>query len=247
MEIVVREDRDLMGRSAAQHAGKIIRNAIAEQGEATIVVATGASQFTVLANLILETEIDWSRVVGFHLDEYLQLPMTHPASFRGYLKERLVDHVPLKAFHYIDGEHLPIEQECQRLGELISSVRIDVALVGIGENGHLAFNDPPADFETTEPYIVVDLDDDCRRQQLGEGWFATLEDVPKQAVSMSIHQILKAREIICSVPDERKAVAVANSILGSITPHVPASILQTHPRTTVYLDRLAASRLPSIP
>jgi glucosamine-6-phosphate deaminase len=245
MNVVIRDDREQMGVAAAEHAGRVIRQALDTQGQATIVVATGASQFTVLANLIRQPSIDWTRVTGFHLDEYIGLPITHPASFRGYLKQRFVDHVPLKAFHYIDGEHQPPQVECERLAALIAQQHVDVALVGIGENGHLAFNDPPADFDTEQPYLVVQLDDACRRQQLGEGWFPTFDDVPKQAISMSIKQILKSRQIICSVPDERKAVAVAGSLQGLVTPDVPASILQRHEGTTVYLDRAAASRLKS--
>jgi glucosamine-6-phosphate deaminase len=245
MNVVIRDDREQMGAAAAEHAGRVIRQALDNQGEATIVVATGASQFTVLSNLIQQPGIDWTRVTGFHLDEYIGLPITHPASFRGYLKQRFVDHVPLKAFHYIDGERQPPEAECERLSELIAQQQVDVALVGIGENGHLAFNDPPADFDTERPYLVVQLDDACRRQQLGEGWFPTFDDVPKQAISMSVKQILRSREIVCSVPDERKAVAVAGALQGPVTPEVPASILQRHDGTTVYLDLAAASRLKS--
>jgi glucosamine-6-phosphate deaminase len=243
MNVVISEDKEQMGAQAAKHAAQVIQEALRQRGQANIVVATGASQFTVLANLVAHAQIDWPRVTGFHLDEYLGIPMTHPASFRKYLKERLVDHVPLAAFHYIDGEHIPPHDECRRLSELITRHPIDVALVGIGENGHLAFNDPPADFTTTQPYLVVQLDEACRRQQLGEGWFPTLADVPQEAISMSIQQILKSDQIICSVPDERKAKAVSDSLEGPVTPNVPASILQQHPGTTIYLDRAAAKQL----
>jgi len=170
--------------------------------------------------------------------------MSHPVSFRRYLEERLVDHVPLRAFHYLNGETSPVA-ECRRMGDLIGRHSIDVALVGIGENGHLAFNDPPADFHTEEPYIVVELDDRCRRQQMGEGWFPTLDAVPKRALSMSIRQIMKSQAIVCSVPDRRKAEAVRAAIEGPVTPQVPASILQQHPQATVYLDPSAASLLRS--
>lgn len=243
MQVVIAKDREEMGQKAASHAARLLRTALRDQGEATILVATGASQFTVLAHLVNEPDIDWSRVTGFHLDEYLELPITHPASFRKYLKERFVDQVPLKAFHYIDGERKPAEDECHRLAELIACRTVDVALVGIGENGHLAFNDPPADFETPSPYLIVELDEACRRQQSGEGWFSTLEQVPTRAISMSVQQILRSREIICSVPDQRKAAAVAASLEGPVTPQVPASILQRHPATTVYLDPPAAEQL----
>lgn len=245
MKITICQDAQDLGRSAGSDAAASIREAIQERGQANIIVATGASQFEVLAELVAAQDIEWPKVVGFHLDEYLGLPMTHPASFRRYLKERLVDRVPLRAFYYVDGENDPAE-ECRRLGELIRRHAIDVALVGIGENGHLAFNDPPADFETEEPYLALDLDEACRRQQLGEGWFPTLADVPARAISMSIRQIMKSRAIICSVPDRRKAEAVRATIEGLIMPQVPASILQQHPSASVYLDPPAASLLSSI-
>jgi glucosamine-6-phosphate deaminase len=247
MQVVIARDREQMGAQAALRAAEVIRGAINQRGEATIVVATGASQFTVLSNLIRQPDVDWQRVIGFHLDEYIGLPITHPASFRGYLKERLVDRVPLKAFHYIDGEHSPVEDECTRLSDLIRQHDVDIALVGIGENGHLAFNDPPADFETEMPYIIVQLDEACRRQQWGEGWFPTLDDVPTRAISMTVRQILKSREIVCSVPDERKAQAVVAAVEGPVTPEVPASILQRHPQTTLYLDPPAAAKLTQKP
>jgi glucosamine-6-phosphate deaminase len=237
--IICESVKDL-GRRAADDAAGRLRGAIAERGEASLIVATGASQFEVLAALVAAEGIGWSRVTGFHLDEYLGLPMSHPASFRRYLKERLVDRVPFRAFHYIDGEAEP-ESECRRAGDLIRRHPIDVALVGIGENGHLAFNDPPADFETEDPYIVVALDDACRRQQFGEDWFPTFDAVPTRAISMSIRQIMRSRAIICSVPDQRKAEAVRAALEGPITPQVPASILQQHPDATIYLDPPAAS------
>ena len=242
MNVSICRDVEEMGRQAADDAARLISRAIAERGVANIVVATGASQFEVLAALIASPGIDWPRVVGFHLDEYVGLPASHPASFRRYLKERFVDRVPLKSFHYLNGETRPHE-ECHRVGDLIRQHEIDIALVGIGENGHLAFNDPPADFDTQEPYIVVDLDEACRRQQLGEGWFSTLDEVPRQAVSMSIRQIVKSRAIVCSVPDLRKAEAVKDALQGPVAPHVPASILQQHPCVAIYLDPQAASRL----
>jgi glucosamine-6-phosphate deaminase len=242
MNVVVCENVNEMGRRAAEDAAARLRTTIAERGAANLLVATGTSQFEVLAALVAAEGIDWSNVTGFHLDEYLGLPASHPASFRRYLKERLVDRVPLAAFHYIDGEADP-QTECRRVGELIRRHPIDVACVGIGENGHLAFNDPPADFATDEPYIVVNLDDACRRQQFGEGWFPTFDAVPSRAISMSIRQIMKSRKIICSVPDKRKAVAVRDALKGPITPQVPASILQTHPAATIYLDPPAVELL----
>jgi len=240
MKIVITVNKLELGKQAAQKGAVLIRTAIAERGEANIIVATGASQFEMLEALIKE-EIDWSVVTGFHLDEYIGIDENHPASFRKYLKERFVSKVPLKEFQYVNGNEA--EKECKRLGEIISRNPIDVAFVGIGENGHLAFNDPPADFETEEPYIVVNLDDDCRKQQLGEGWFPTFDDVPKQAISMSIKQIMKAKHIICSVPDLRKAEAVKNTAKSEVSTLVPASILQNHPDAILLLDKDSASQI----
>lgn len=231
-----------MGAAAAAVGAAAIRDAIQARGHANIIVATGASQFEVLSHLVKEPGIDWSKVTGFHLDEYLGLPMSHPASFRGYLKERFVDHVSLKEFHYLDGEH-DATAECHRVGSMLGEHPIDVAFIGIGENAHIAFNDPPADFETEQPYLIVDLDDACRQQQLGEGWFPTFDDVPKQAISMSVKQILKSKTIVCSVPDERKADAVQGCVEGPVSPDVPASILQSHENVHLFLDSAAASKL----
>lgn len=242
MRTVICDTKPALGRQAAAEGAQAIRQALAERGEATIIVATGASQFEVLDALVAETGIDWSKVRGFHLDEYKSLPMDHPASFRGYLKRRFVDRVPLKAFRYINGEG-DLAVECARLAEEIRKHPIDAAFIGIGENGHLAFNDPPADFKTVDPYIVVTLDRACRMQQVGEGWFEDLEHVPTHAISMSIRQIMSAGRIICSVPDRRKAQAVRSALEGPVTPDVPASILQQHKHATIYLDRESASLL----
>lgn len=232
------------GATAAADGGLLIRQAIAERGRAAIIVATGASQFEMLTALVQEPDIAWDKVTAFHLDEYVGLPITHPASFRLYLWQRFVSKlpVPLAAFNYLNAENEP-RSECARVGALVAAENIDVAFVGIGENGHLAFNDPPADFETKEPYLVVELDEACRQQQFGEGWFPTFDAVPKQAISMSIRQILKSRAIICTVPDERKAKAVKDCLEGPISPTAPASILREHAACTVYLDPPAASLL----
>lgn len=230
------------GSEAGRLATQFINEAIAARGQANIILATGASQFSTLDTLV-NANIDWSKVVMFHLDEYIGLPESSPASFRRYLKERFLDRVdPLKAAYLVNGESDP-EAECERLGQLIAQHPIDVALVGIGENGHLAFNDPPADFDTTRPYIVVQLDEKCRKQQMGEGWFKTLEDVPRKAISMSIKQICDSRAIICTVPDERKAEAVRNSLQGPVTNSVPASILQEHSNCFFFLDKASAKLL----
>lgn len=243
MKIDIQSNPAALGQTAGRVAGKLIRTAIEEKGGANIILATGTSQFETLNQLIREENIDWSKVVMFHLDEYIGIPETHPASFRKYLKERFLAKVPaLKAAHLINGETNP-EAECVWLGDLITQHPIDVALVGIGENGHLAFNDPPADFDTEEPYIIVDLDDACRKQQYGEGWFKTVDDVPKQAISMSVKQILKSKHIICSVPDARKAQAVKNSVEQTVSNLFPASVLQQHESCTLFLDKAAAALL----
>jgi glucosamine-6-phosphate deaminase len=244
MDVKIMPDKVSMGKAAATAGAEHIRRALGERGAANIIVATGASQFEMLAALVAEPRINWNRVTGFHLDEYVGLPISHPASFRGYLWQRFVSKLPLppRAFHFLDGEGDP-KKECQRVAEIIRRHPIDVAFVGIGENGHLAFNDPPADFDTEEPYLAVQLDDACRRQQLGEGWFPTFDDVPKQAISMSVRQIMNSCAIICTVPDERKAEAVRNSVEGGVSPKVPASILQKHANCQLYLDQPAAALL----
>lgn len=235
MKISILENKNELGKKAALEGAALINNAIRERGEANIIVATGASQFELLEELIKQ-EVDWSKVTGFHLDEYIGISDSHPTSFRKYLKERFVDRVQLKNFHYVSGEVEPYA-ECKRLGEIIETNPIDVAFAGIGENGHLAFNDPPADFETEEAYIVVNLDEACRRQQMGEGWFKTLEEVPKKAISMSVKQIMKSKALILSVPDSRKAEAVKRTLEGDISPLAPASIVQSHFNVLVFLDK----------
>ena len=243
MDIRVFDTKRELGQAAAERAAAAIAEAMARSGEARVIAATGASQFEFLDALTAARGIDWGRVDMFHLDEYVGLPDTHPASFRRYLRERIVEKVKPRVFHFLAGDAQDPAAECRRVGALLARAPIDAAFVGIGENGHLAFNDPPADFETEEPYLVVELDDACRRQQLGEGWFAGLADVPRRAISMSIRQILKAREILCIVPDARKAKAVRDCLEGEVTPVHPSSILQTHPATTVYLDRDSAALL----
>jgi glucosamine-6-phosphate deaminase len=230
----------------AADAAEVIRRAIHDRGQITLVVATGSSQFEVLAELTAQPSISWERVTVFHLDEYVGLSPEHPASFRRYLRERFVARLPTPpaAFHELDGEAEP-HAECRRLAALVPAGPFDIALVGIGENGPLAFNDPPADFDATAPYLVVTLDEPCRRQQVGEGWFATLADVPTRAISMSVRRILASRTIFCSVPDRRKAEAVRAAAEGPVTPDVPASILQRHPDCRLHVDREAASLLPS--
>ncbi|HEC42125.1 MAG TPA: glucosamine-6-phosphate deaminase [Bacteroides sp.] len=243
MQIVIAETKQELGQQAARRGGMLIREAIQKNGEANIILATGASQFEML-DALLKEDIEWSKITAFHLDEYIGLPESHGASFRKYLKERVVDKVDLKKIVFVDGEADPI-QECERLGKLIGQHKIHVAFIGIGENAHLAFNDPPADFETEDAFITVNLDRACREQQLGEGWFKSLNEVPSRAISMSIKQILKSETIICSVPDARKSDAVDKAVNGDVTPDVPATILQKHDACWLFLDYESASLLHS--
>jgi glucosamine-6-phosphate deaminase len=284
VKITISNDPKELGMAAGKEASTLIQKAISENGQANIILATGTSQFETLSYLI-QQDIDWSKVVMFHLDEYIGLPESSPASFRKYLRERFLAKVPpLKEVYLVNADGhaaaatdtpaaatdprdtaaatnatnasnasdprdtagLAAAAECARLGELIKQRPIDVALVGIGENGHLGFNDPPADFETENAFIVVKLDEACRKQQFGEGWFATLEDVPTEAITMSIRQILRSKHIICSVPDSRKAVAVKNSLEAPISNLNPASILQTHPNCDCFLDKASAALLSPI-
>lgn len=245
MKVVKSQTKQELGKKAAAEGAKHIAEAITRNGKANIIVATGASQFEILEHLIQYKDIPWDKVTGFHLDEYVGLPITHPASFRKYLWERFVSKLPLPlaGFHYVNGDAPDPHAECQRLGAIIAKHPIDVAFVGIGENGHLAFNDPPADFKTDQAYLVVNLDTACRKQQMGEGWFKTINDVPARAISMSCRQIMKSGVIITSVPDQRKAEAVKKSVEGPVTPEAPASIMQQHKAAYLYLDAASASLL----
>ncbi len=242
MIMKVFEDKHSLSEAAAEQASAAMRRAILDRGCARIIVATGASQLDFLDALAGAKTIDWRQVEMFHLDEYVGLPISHPASFRKYLLERLIRKVGIRKYHLLDGDG-DTSQVVGNVGKALREAPVDVAFAGIGENGHLAFNDPPADFETEQPYLIVDLDEACVRQQVGEGWFANISEVPRQAISMSVRQLLKAREIICVVPDERKAPAVKLCFEGEISPMAPASILRTHPAATIYLDRESASLL----
>ena len=245
MKVHVSKDSAELGIEAARAAARFIRDAIREKGAANIILATGNSQIETLKQLVIQKDIDWSKVTMFHLDEYIGLAESAKASFRKYLKEKFIAKIPaLKAYYLIDGE-ADAEAECQRLSSLIIEHPIDVALVGVGENGHLAFNDPPADFDTDRPYLVVDLDQKCRGQQLAEGWFDSLEDVPKQAISMSVKQIMKSKVIICSVPGKRKMQAVKDCLVRPVDNRYPATILKVHPKCFYYLDDASASLLPA--
>lgn len=244
MKVTICKTRASAGGAAAALGGRLLRETIESRGRANIIVATGVSQFDLVAALTKEPDIAWERVTVFHLDEYVGLPVTHAASFRAYLWNRFHRRLPrpLRAFHYVAGDEDP-RAECQRLGRLIRQNPIDICFAGIGENAHLAFNDPPADFKAREPYQVVTLDQACRRQQLREGWYTKLKHVPRRAISMSVHQIMQSRTIIITAPERRKAEAVRATVKGPVTPEVPASILQRHPDTHLFLDASSAALL----
>jgi glucosamine-6-phosphate deaminase len=243
MFIRINNDSREAGMEAGMKAASLIRQAIASKGNATIILATGSSQFETLVQLTEEEGIDWSKVTLFHLDEYIGLPVSDKASFRKYLQERFIEKVPaLKSVNLIDGEADP-DKECQRLEYLLSQTEVEVALVGIGENGHLAFNDPPADFETDRAYLVVNLDEECRRQQVNEGWFGSISEVPTHAISMSVKQIMASKHIVCTVPGIRKAKAVKNTLERPVSNYYPASILQHHADCYLFLDKASASLL----
>jgi glucosamine-6-phosphate deaminase len=244
LQIRIFEDKESVGQAAAEHAANSLRRAIRQRGAARIVAATGASQFEFLDALTSSPDIDWDQVEVFHLDEYIGLPITHVASFRRYLLDRLINKTGIKRYHFLDGDG-DARASAIRVGLELQRAPVDVLFAGIGENAHLAFNDPPADFEIEDPYLIVDLDEACRQQQVNEGWFASLRDVPKQAISMSVRQILRSREIVAVVPDERKAQAVRNTLEGEISPRIPASILRTHANASIYLDKDSASLLTS--
>lgn len=244
MEFLILPDKRAVGETAAAAGADSLRDALAAKPRAAIILATGVSQFELLDALVAAPDIDWARVTAFHLDEYVGLPATHPASFRNYLLERFVARLPaLGSFVPVEGDDADPSAAVGRLNARIAGLEIDVCFAGIGENCHLAFNDPPADFEIDDPYVIVRLDAACRHQQLGEGWFPTLAAVPDRAISMGIRQIMKSRRLIVCVPDARKAAAVRAAIEGPVTPDHPASILQRHPNCTIFLDPPAASAL----
>jgi len=240
--VKIYDHKQTLGQAAARHAAASLRRAIDKLGSARVIAATGTSQFEFLEALTAMPEVSWQSVELFHLDEYIGLSSAHPASFRRYLLDRLIRKVDIRKYHLLDGEGQSAEV-IRRACLVLKSRPVDLAFVGIGENGHLAFNDPPADFETEEPFLVVELDDACRRQQVDEGWFRNISEVPRQAISMSIRQILKAGEILAIVPDARKAQAVKACCEGAVSPLAPASILQRHPNTTLFLDRDSARLL----
>lgn len=244
MQLYIHENKDDMGKVVAEAGGQRLRKAISARGRANIILATGASQFEMLEQLIGLSDVDWSVVTIYHLDEYCDIDKNHPASFRRYMRERVADKLPdLKRFVWIEGDAADRAAEIKRLNTDIENHPIDIAFIGIGENGHLAFNDPPADFDATSPFLLVEPDEKSRQQQAGEGWFETVDDVPKFAISMSLHQILKSEYLLVTVPDARKSDAVKATVEGPICRECPASILRTHRDTALHLDKPAASKL----
>ncbi len=240
--IRILENKEKLALTAAAHAAHSVRRLLEKQERVRVLAATGASQLDFLDRLVADRTVDWSRIELFHLDEYVGIALDHPASFARYIKERIVDRTGIARFHLLDGMRDP-EVVAIAMSREIAAAPIDLAFAGIGENGHLAFNDPPADFEAEHPYLVVDLDEACRRQQVGEGWFRSLEDVPTRAITISIPQLLQSREILCIVPDVRKAEAVKACLEGPVSPDAPASILRVHPNATIFLDQDSASLL----
>ncbi|WP_308639647.1 glucosamine-6-phosphate deaminase [Paenibacillus silvisoli] len=240
MDIHVLENAQQLGEQAAAHAAVILQEAIDRQGKARLLLSTGSSQFEFFKALVAQP-IDWSKVEMFHLDEYAGISDTHPASFQAYLQERFIRQVNLGGFHLVDGTG-DLRSTIARLNAAIQEAPVDLAMIGIGENAHIAFNDPPADFDTEEPYIVVELDEACKRQQVGEGWFAGIEDVPTHAITMSVRQILKSKVILSCVPHAVKAKAIRQTLNSEIAPNVPSTMLRTHPNWTLYLDRESAAQ-----
>jgi len=239
MQITILENADDAGLAAAKVCERILREAIARQGSARIVLSTGASQFEFLRHFV-KSDIEWGKVDMFHLDEYVGLPESHPASFRKYLKERFLSHARVRSATLVDGEG-DLEETLKKLNEAVASAPVDLALIGIGQNAHIAFNDPPADFETEAPYKVVELDERCKAQQVSEGWFPTVDDVPKRAVTMTVKQIMKSRHIVSVVPHGVKAEAVANTLKSPVDPQVPATMLKRHPDWRLFLDKASAA------
>jgi glucosamine-6-phosphate deaminase len=239
MQVKILKNAQKLGQAAAEYSAKIMKDKIAQKGCARIVMSTGASQFDTIKALV-EQNVDWSKVTMFHLDEYVDLPETHPASFRRYLKERFISKVDLKAYHLVTGEG-DIQDTINELTKELRRDTIDLGLIGIGENAHIAFNDPPADFDTEEAYIVVDLDEKCKKQQVGEGWFGSVEDVPKQAISMTVHQIMECENIVSCVPNKIKAPAVKKTLDNKVTNLIPATILKEHKSFTLFLDENSAA------
>ena len=243
LKVEVFDSNRNLGKAAAGFVTRKLHGAIEKNGSANLILATGASQFTFL-EAFQEGDLDWFKITVFHLDEYRDISENHPASFRKYLRDRILNNVKPSMVHFLEGDAADIDAEIERYENLLKTHSIDVACIGIGENGHIAFNDPPvADFDDPKLVKVVDLDEACRKQQTGEGWFATIDDVPKQALSLTIPAIMNCKVISCVVPDKRKSDAVYKTLYGPISTACPATILRKHPAAVLFLDVDSASSL----
>jgi glucosamine-6-phosphate deaminase len=244
MPVRVLPDPIALGEAAAAHAATVVRDAIAARGVANVMFASGNSQLSFLERLTAIPGIEWVRVVGFHMDEYLGIPASHPASFRRYMREEILDRVRLQAFREIAGDAPDADAECERYAALLRVNPLDLCCLGIGENGHLAFNDPPvADFDDPQDVRIVELDDACRNQQVGEGHFRTFDDVPARAITVTIPALLRARTVLAIVPEARKREPVDRALHGPVSTDCPASVLRTRPHVTLYLDAASAGGL----
>lgn len=241
MRIRLFQTKEMMGKAAAQHAAELINQAIAERGRARILLSTGASQFPFFEAFVRE-DIAWEKVEMFHLDEYVGIDPEHPASFNKYLRERFIDLVPIQKYHLIDGRG-DVDKTIAELTALLAEEPIDVGMIGIGENAHIAFNDPPADFNDTRAYKVVTLDERCLMQQIGEGWFKDKDECFKQAISMTCNEIMKCKHIISVVPYKVKAEAVYKTLTSALSPDVPATLLKEHEDAYLYCDADSSAML----
>lgn len=236
MPVAIYESNAALGQAAAADFAEIVTQAVAKRGTASVILATGNSQLSFMRALREQPGIPWDKLNVFHMDEYLGMSVQHRASFRRFLREKIVDVYHPRAMYGIQGDSPDIEAELARYAALLDEHKPDLCVLGIGENGHLAFNDPPADFHTGKTIHVVTLDEQCRRQQVGEGHFVSLDNVPKQAISLTIPALLKPPHVMAIVPEARKATAVQAALRGPVTESCPASILRTQAHVKMYLD-----------
>lgn len=243
LDVSIAQSNDELGAEAAEAFAAAAREALTDRDEIAVILATGNSQLSFVSAVRKRDDIEWPRITILHMDEYLGMADDHPASFRRWMQENLVGPVGPKAFHGVRGDHEPVEEELERYGRLIDELDPAICVMGIGENGHLAFNDPPADFDTREFIKVQELDDACRSQQVGEGHFASLDEAPHRALTLTVHALLRPRTVMVLTPESRKAEAVRAALEGPVTPTCPASILQTQPQAHLYLDQESSALL----
>jgi len=245
MKLVIEQDVNDLAAIACKQIRNTLNKAVDEKGGASLLISTGASQFSLFQTLVGEQgskPVPWDKIDVYHLDEYVGLPPMHTASFCRYIRERFADFVKPREVHYIYGDR-DISATLDRMNGIMKNLTIDLGLIGVGENGHIAFNDPPADFTATDPYIIVELNESCKRQQVREGWFNDVDSVPKNAFTMSVRQILKCAEIVSFVPYTVKAEAVYGMLTQDVNNMAPATILKTHPNLTLYLDGGSSEKL----